>query len=51
VEFRDLPPGKYRAVTWHPRLPGHSIDLDLTAGQVTSATVKVSVNGLAQIGP
>ena len=50
VEFRDVKPGSYKVETWHPRLPGHEISLDLPADQVTSAIVKVGVNGLKQLG-
>jgi hypothetical protein len=50
LEFRDLKPGLYKVATWHPRLPGHEISLDLPVDQVTSAIVKVGVNGLKQMG-
>jgi hypothetical protein len=50
VEFRDIKPGSYKVGTWHPRLPGHEISLELPADQVTNAIVKVGVNGLKQLG-
>ncbi len=46
IEFRDVPPGQYRIVSWHPRLPGHETIITLTPDQTTHATVKVTVNGL-----
>ena len=49
VEFRDLPPGQYKAVTWHPRLPGREMPITLSADQVTTAVAKVGVNDLPKI--
>jgi hypothetical protein len=49
VEFRDVKPGVYKVGTWHPRLPGHEISLNLPADQVTNAVVNVGVNGLKQL--
>jgi hypothetical protein len=50
LEFRDVKPGLYKAGTWHSRLPGREIQLNLPADQVTNAIVKVGVNGLKQVG-
>jgi len=49
VEFRDLPPGQYKAITWHPRLPGSELPIVLSADQITTATAKVGVNDLPKI--
>jgi len=46
VTFTDVPPGAYRAVAWHPRLPGSSADVTLAAGQVGNTSVTVGVAAL-----
>jgi hypothetical protein len=46
VEFKDLAPGQYKIVSWHPRLPGHFNDVTLSPDQVTKTTIQVTVNGL-----
>ncbi len=46
VTFNNLPPGKYTAHTWHPRLPGSTIELTLKPNETTKAAVSVSVNHL-----
>ena len=51
VAFTDLPPGRYRVVSWHPRLPGHQATVTLLANQIASATIKVGVNGLPIVEP
>jgi hypothetical protein len=45
----DLPPGPAKIVCWHPRLPGSQANIDLQAGQSTSATLTVGVNTLPKI--
>jgi hypothetical protein len=46
VDFTDVPPGRYKLLSWHPRLPGHESAIDLAANQTARATIKVGVNGL-----
>jgi hypothetical protein len=48
VEFDDLPPGRYRAVSWHPRLPSSATDVVLQPGQVANVTLTVGVDSMAQ---
>jgi hypothetical protein len=47
VAFNNVPPGQYDVVTWHPRLPGSTKTINLSAGQLTRATVTVGVNALS----
>jgi hypothetical protein len=48
VTFDDVaPPGDYRAVAWHPRLPGKTTDVTLLPGKVRSVTLDVGVNNIA----
>jgi hypothetical protein len=49
VAFDKLPPGQYRLVCWHPRLPGSQVDLTLTADHTSDASIEVSVNSLPKI--
>ena len=49
VEFRNLAPGQYKVVTWHPRLPGREITVVLSANQVVTVAAKVGVNDLPKI--
>ena len=49
VMFNDLAPGPARVAAWHPRLPGSSAPVNLTAGATTSATLVVGVNQLPKI--
>jgi hypothetical protein len=49
VEFHNLPPGKWKIVSWHPRLPGHDTVVDLMPDQTSNSAVDVSVNGLPQV--
>ena len=51
VDFIDVPPGKYKLASWHPRLPGYEVDVKLSANQVSAATIKVGVNALPKVGP
>lgn len=51
VNFSNLPPGRYKIASWHPRLPGYETIVALPADQVTSATIKVGVNALPKVGP
>lgn len=46
VTFNDLPPGQYRVVSWHPRLPGSQTTVELAPNQVQATTITVGVNGL-----
>jgi hypothetical protein len=47
VTFKDVPPGEYEIVTWHPRLPGSAQTIKLSAGQTSESTAKVGVNALS----
>jgi hypothetical protein len=49
VDFADLAPGQYKIVSWHPRLPGQRISVNLAPNQITSASIKVGVNDLPKI--
>jgi hypothetical protein len=51
VTFNDLPPGQYRVVSWHPRLPGSETIVNLAPNQVQEATITVGVNGLPKEYP
>ena len=49
LDFNNIPPGSYQIVSWHPRLPGSTQPVTLTADQVTDATIKVGVNSLPKV--
>ena len=49
VDFTNVPPGSYRLVSWHPRLPGTEETINLTADQMASASIKVGVNELPKV--
>jgi hypothetical protein len=49
--FNNLPPGKYRLVSWHPRIPGSQTEVNLSADQTTDTSIDVSVNSLPKVGP
>lgn len=49
IQFDNLPPGQYRLVSWHPRLPGSRETLILTPGHVTDTSIDVSVNSLPKV--
>jgi hypothetical protein len=49
--FNNLPPGKYRLVSWHPRIPGSQTEVNLSADQTTDTSINVSVNSLPKVGP
>jgi hypothetical protein len=49
ASFNNLPPGKYRIVSWHPRLPGTATDVTLLPDQVVHSSVEVGVNRLPKI--
>ena len=49
LEFNNIPPGNYQIVSWHPRLPGTSEPVSLTADHVTDASIKVGVNSLPKV--
>ena len=51
LEFDDLPPGKWQIASWHPRLPGHQVSVDLLPDRVNDASIQVSVNGLPTVEP
>lgn len=51
VTFNDLPPGPYRVVSWHPRLPGSEASVELAPNQVQATTITVGVNGLPKEYP
>jgi hypothetical protein len=46
IDFQNLPPGEYRVVSWHPRLPGSQTTATLRANEVGTASIKVGVNSL-----
>jgi hypothetical protein len=49
VTFSPLPPGRYVARSWHPRLPGSSRDVTLAPDRVTDVPLVVSVNALPKV--
>jgi hypothetical protein len=49
VVFNDVPPGRYRLVSWHPRLPGTASDIVLVADKVNHASIDVGVNHLPKV--
>ena len=49
IQFDNLPPGQYRLVSWHPRLPGTQETVTLTPGHVTNTSIDVSVNSLPKV--
>ncbi|HSV16108.1 MAG TPA: hypothetical protein VLI90_17740 [Tepidisphaeraceae bacterium] len=49
IYFNDLPPGRYKIVSWHPRLPGHETTVNLPSDRVMRASIAVGVNGLPKI--
>jgi hypothetical protein len=49
VTFDDVTPGAYRAMSWHPRLPGSSSEVRLAPDQVTRATLAVGVKDLPTV--
>jgi hypothetical protein len=51
VDFTNLPPGRYKIASWHPRLPGYETIVTLAADKVSTATIKVGVNALPKVGP
>lgn len=51
VDFLNVPPGRYKIASWHPRLPGSETVVTLSPNQIAVASIKVGVNGLPKIGP
>jgi hypothetical protein len=49
IDFNDLPPGRYKIVSWHPRLPGHETRVSLSPDHVSHASINVGVSGLPKI--
>ena len=49
IEFNNVPPGRYRLVSWHPRLPGTEQTIDLLPDQTAAATISVGVNSLPKV--
>lgn len=49
VNFVALPPGRTKVVAWHERLPGSSVEVDLTEGKTTQAALTISVNSLPKV--
>ena len=49
IQFDNLPPGQYRLVSWHPRLPGSKETVTLTPDHVTDTSIDVSVNSLPKV--
>lgn len=50
VRFADLPPGDCEVRCWHPRLPGGEARVTLRAGESSSVSVVMGVNGLPKVG-
>ncbi|HEY8666867.1 MAG TPA: hypothetical protein VIL86_09390, partial [Tepidisphaeraceae bacterium] len=50
IVFSNLPPGEYQAVSWHPRLPGASVDFKALPNQTAHVTLGVGVKYLAGAG-
>jgi hypothetical protein len=48
VSFNDVPPGSYRVMSWHPRLPSSSTNLDLQPDKVSETTITVGVDAMRQ---
>lgn len=48
ASFNNVPPGPYRVVSWHPRLPSSSTNLDLQQGKVSESTITVGVDAMRQ---
>lgn len=48
-QFDNLPPGQYRLISWHPRLPGSKETVTLTPDHVTDTSIDVSVNSLPKV--
>jgi hypothetical protein len=46
IRFSNLPPGQYKAVAWHPRLPGTSTSLKLEPDKTTHAYLRIGVNAI-----
>ncbi len=51
IEFNNIPPGQYTVHSWHPRLPGHEMTVNLSANKIADASIKVGVNGLPTVEP
>ncbi len=49
IVFNNVPRGRYRLVSWHPRLPGTEAAVTLSVNTVTDATIKVGVNDLPKV--
>lgn len=49
IRFDNLPPGQYRLVSWHPRLPGSRETVTLSPDHVTDTSIDVSVNSLPKV--
>ncbi|MBC8107022.1 MAG: hypothetical protein H7Z14_10570, partial [Anaerolineae bacterium] len=47
VIVNDVPPGDYRIVAWHPRLPSSTSTTTVRAGTVTNSTITIGVNALS----
>jgi hypothetical protein len=46
----SVPPGRYVAHCWHPRLPGASQPVEATPGKLAKVTLAVGVNALPEVG-
>lgn len=46
VTFTNLPPGAFRVVCWHPRLPGDERRVQLTPDNVTRTQISIGVHSL-----
>lgn len=49
VTFLGMPPGKAKIHSWHPRLPGSVVDVNLPLNRTTTATITVGVNSLPKV--
>ncbi len=46
VTFTDLPPGSFRVVCWHPRLPGAEQQIRLQPDKLTRTQISIGVDSL-----
>jgi hypothetical protein len=50
VVFKDVPPGSYQAIAWHPRIPGGTVQIgQVSAGESKRATLQLGVNDLPKV--
>lgn len=49
VRFFAVPPGRAKIITWHPRLPGTTTEVNVSSNGETRATVTIGVNSLPKV--